>query len=136
MNKDQNTAVQHIKVAVEEFNDTIANEKSNDAKLLAIGTKFGMKWVADLLKKGEIDTLPVVASRAYKRTRNKVIDRETVKMQAEELPAFDLGFELATHAAVEAINNSFLNAETKTTVMRLVLSQLNALNADKEGAVL
>lgn len=80
-NQDLNEAIHHVKVAVEEFNDTIENEKSEEAKLLAIGTKFGMKWVADLLSKGEIDTLPVVASQRYKHTRNQVMRREASRIK-------------------------------------------------------
>lgn len=127
-NQDLNVAIQHIKVAVEEFNDTIENEKSEEAKLLAIGTKFGMKWVADLLNKGKIDTLPVVASQRYKHTRNQVMRREGIKKKTVELPPFELGFELATHAIVEAINDSFMNTETKATTLRIINHQLSNLN--------
>ncbi|ALI33923.1 hypothetical protein [Weissella cibaria] len=120
--------IQHIRVAVSEFNDTIENEKSEEAKLLAIGTKYGMKWVADLLKKGEIDTLPTIASQRYKHTRNQVMKREYTKKKAVELSPFELGFELATKAIVEAINDSFMNTETKATMLRIINNQLSNLN--------
>lgn len=126
--QELNTIFQHIRVAVSEFNDTIENEESEEAKLLAIGTKYGMKWVADLLKKGEIDTLPTIASQRYKHTRNQVMKREDIKKKAVELPPFELGFELATKAIVEAINDSFMNTETKATTLRIINNQLSNLN--------
>lgn len=126
--QELSTIIQHIRVAVSEFNDTIENEKSEEAKLLAIGTKYGMKWVADLLKKGEIGTLPTVASQRYKHTRNQVMKREEIKKKAVELPPFELGFELATKAIVEAINDSFMNTETKATTLHIINNQLSNLN--------
>lgn len=126
--QDLDAIIQHIRVAVVEFNDTIENEKSDEAKLLAIGTKYGMKWVADLLKKGEIESLPTVASQHYKRTRNQVMKREEIKKKAVDLLPFELGFELATKAIVEAINDSFMNTETKATTLRIINNQLSNLN--------